>query len=349
MSLDRELEHELNSLRILGGEPPVHLDDSVLAALACIVLRDLDEELPTWCLSCEQVLEKDFYDIPISDVRCDGCPDLKSAYARFMREIDEFPAYFKALVSLHKYRAKYRKILETQPIPDFATLEPRTLLEYGVTVREIERPSADALASWLVWRKFLYDLDNRSAQQAGYLFEPLIALAIGGVSFSAAKSPIRRSENKNLGRQVDCIKDKKAYEFKLRVTIAASGQGRWDEELQFPKDCKESGYIPVLVVLDATPSDKLKELSDAFIKAGGEVYVGTEAWDLLRREAGERLARFLEKYVRRPIEEASAAVDKMGAVIQPLRIAVRAEGDLRHADAVLPVDVYVGESRIPLR
>ena len=29
----------------------------------------------------------------------------------------------------------------------------------------------------------------------------------------------------------------KAYEFKLRVTIAASGQGRWKEELDFPSDC----------------------------------------------------------------------------------------------------------------
>ena len=34
------------------------------------------------------------------------------------------------------------------------------------------------------------------------------------------------------------------------MTIAASGQGRWKEELDFPADCKASGYVPVLVVLD---------------------------------------------------------------------------------------------------
>ncbi len=69
-------------------------------------------------------------------------------------------------------------------------------------------------------------IDNRAAQETGYLFEPIIANAIGGVSLSAAKSPIRRYRDPDRYRQVDCIRDKLAYEIKMRVTIAASGKGR---------------------------------------------------------------------------------------------------------------------------
>jgi hypothetical protein len=33
------------------------------------------------------------------------------------------------------------------------------------------------LAEWL------YDIDNRSAQETGYLFEPILAAAIGGIPY----------------------------------------------------------------------------------------------------------------------------------------------------------------------
>jgi hypothetical protein len=50
------------------------------------------------------------------------------------------------------------------------------------------------------------------------------------------------------GRQIDCldVDAKIAYEFKLRVTIAASGQGRFAEELSFPVECRAAGLTPVL-------------------------------------------------------------------------------------------------------
>lgn len=94
------------------------------------------------------------------------------------------------------------------------------------------------------------------------------------------------------GRQVDCIREKRAYEFNVRVTIAASGQGRWKEELEFPTDCQASGFVPVLIVLDPTPNPKLTELSRVFASAGGEVYIGAEAWKHLDIEAGPTMARF---------------------------------------------------------
>jgi hypothetical protein len=103
---------------------------------------------------------------------------------------------------------------------------------------------------------------------------------------------------------VDCIResDKRAYEIKLRVTIAASGQGRWGEELDFPADARASGYTPVLVVLDSTPNPKLAELRAAFRKQKGETYIGGDAWKHLEQKAGATMAKFLDNYVLAPLK-----------------------------------------------
>ena len=101
---------------------------------------------------------------------------------------------------------------------------------------------------------------------------------------------------------MDCLLGDRAYELKIRMTTAASGQGRWGEELEFPIDCQSSGFKPILVVLDSTPNPKLSELSRAFLNQGGEVYVGQDAWDHLDSLAGPTMAHFLERYVREPID-----------------------------------------------
>lgn len=88
----------------------------------------------------------------------------------------------------------------------------------------------------------------------------------------------------------------------MRVTITASGQGRWREELDFPSDCQASGLTPILVVLDSTANSKLTELQQAFLDAGGEVYVGVNAWDHLNELAGRTMSCFLEKYIRMPLD-----------------------------------------------
>ncbi|MBN8477749.1 MAG: hypothetical protein J0L91_02160 [Burkholderiales bacterium] len=166
------------------------------------------------------------------------------------------------------------------------------------------------LASWLTWRKWFYDLDNRAGQESGYLFEPILAAALGGAPASARTSPIKRTADPTKRRQVDCVLVKNgtkyAYEFKLRVTIAASGQGRFREELDFATDCKTSGYRPVLLVLDPTPNPRLAELEASFRRSGGEAYIGDDAWNHLESEAGETMSRFIEHYVRKPIEQVSA-------------------------------------------
>ncbi|MEW6229928.1 MAG: hypothetical protein AB1700_17870, partial [Bacillota bacterium] len=191
---------------------------------------------------------------------------------------------------------KFERILQVQPIPQMVQIVPRSLLEFSL------RPT-DALASWLVWRKWLYDIDNRSGQETGYVFEPILAAAIGGVPHSPKTSPIIRSDDSKKRRQVDCLDGRRAYEFKMRVTIAASGQGRFAEELSFAEDCAKSGYIPVLLVLDPTPSSKLDDLSNKYREHQGEVYVGDSAWKHIEERAGKVMGLFVNKYVREPIRE----------------------------------------------
>ncbi len=203
--------------------------------------------------------------------------------------------FFVCLANLHKRRLKYQRILQTQPIPTIEQVGPRGLLQYGTM-------SVRALTALVFWRKWFFDIDNRAGQETGYLFEPILAHAIGGVAYSAKKSPIRRANDSAKGRQVDCIRRKHAYEFKIRVTIASSGQGRWREELEFPVDCRESGYSPMLIVLDSTPNAKLKQLEAAFKAQKGKVYLGESAWEHLEKIAGPTMSYFLEKYVREPIQ-----------------------------------------------
>ena len=160
----------------------------------------------------------------------------------------------------------------------------------------------------------MFDIDNRAGQETGYLFEPIIAHCIGGVAFGAKNSPIKRLGEKGGGRQVDCLREeiKTAYEVKVRVTIAASGQGRWGEELSFPVEVAASGYKPILLVLDPTSNPKLIELTDAFVAAKGEVFLGDEAWGHLENAAGKVMATFLDKYVKRPIADIlQSSLDKL--------------------------------------
>lgn len=218
---------------------------------------------------------------------------------------EDFMTYLRCLTELHKRRRKYGLILQRQPLPTMVQVSPRALMEYGPDF------PPEALASWLSWRKFFYDLDNRSAQETGYLFEPILASAIGGEPKSAKTRVVRRAGDSNKGRQVDCWKvlpdgSALAYELKLRVTIAASGQGRFAEELSFAADCQESNVTPVLVVLDPTENDKLTELQSAYRAVGGNAYVGDDAWNHLEQEAGPTMAAFIERYVRIPVAAVTA-------------------------------------------
>lgn len=276
-----------------GGGQGIALDDATCVYLVGIIAKDLShlEQFP----ELPGQLPEFFGTQPLESLRVEGVPFL-ALFERIVGIDANADMYFACLSALHKHRLKYERILKTQAIPTIDEVGPRGLLQYGSV-------DVKALAPFLLWRKWIFNIDNRAAQETGYLFEPIIANAIGGTPASAGRSPVKRVADRTKGRQVDCLRDKKAHEIKLRVTMAASGQGRWGEELEFPADCEASGFTPVLVVLDPTPNDKLDELSKRFREKKGEVYIGQEAWNYLTALAGSTMSVFLERYVHQPLQE----------------------------------------------
>lgn len=308
--LTLEQSQTLTRLRTMGMATalPVHLEDAELARIAAVILSDVGHDTGDVGVQLPPST-KSYYDCPLDWFREPADIDFTPIYLRCLEVVPDFDTYFKALAEIHKRRRKYALILSRQPLPTMVQIAPRALLEFGII-------ASPALASWMTWRKWFYDVDNRSAQETGYLFEPILASVLGGVAYGARNSPIRRRRDRGKGRQVDCIVERTAYEFKLRVTIAASGQGRFGEELDFAEDCRACGYRPVLLVLDPTPSHRLDDLSREFARVGGEAHIGDSAWSHLEAQAGPTMAMFVEKYVRRPI----ADVDRWATELLNLRI-----------------------------
>jgi len=206
--------------------------------------------------------------------------------------------YLELLVRLFARRLKYRAILRTQAFATSDQIGPRTLLEHGLV-------EAGALSSLVVWRKWLMDIDNRSGQETGYLYDAIVARALGGRAYGSGNSPIRRKHSSG-SRQVDCIVEDGheyyAYEVKIRITDAASRQGRLDEELSFPGDCEFSGHVPRLLVFDPTPCSTLDQVVSAFERSGGEAYLGQAAYKHISATAGPPQAEFLQRYVAEPLK-----------------------------------------------
>ena len=248
----------------------------------------------------------EYYEIPLDwfidlNIKQATPTNIKSLLSEGCNTNQDFYLFISNLSALHRRRIKYKRILSTQPIPNMDQVGPRVLLEFGLC-------NTDLLANWMLWRKWIYDIDNRSAQETGYIFEPILASCLGGESIGARNSPIKRINSdgaaSSKGRQVDCLiaDSNQAYELKLRVTIAASGQGRFAEELSFPTECFHAGYIPVLLVLDPTPSTRLDELSQKFIDCDGVFYQGEEAWEHMEEQAGEIMGVFIAKYIKPAIK-----------------------------------------------
>lgn len=283
--------------------PPQHL-----YSLICIAASDLKWKAEDLGLRQIGQSERHYYDQPnewfdlVAEEGIDA-NEVIAALSRCFERDNDFALYIQNLSALHRRRFKYRRILSAQPMPTMDQIGPRALLEYG-------HCDLDLLANWLTWRKWLYDIDNRSAQETGYFFEPLLATCLGGAPADSRTSPIKRidistGEPTAKSRQVDClVPDKKlAYEMKLRVTIAASGQGRFSEELSFPSECAAAGYQPILLVLDPTFSTKLKDLAARFEKHGGAVFIGEAAWNHMEEAAGSVVSVFIERYIKPVISQ----------------------------------------------
>lgn len=289
-----------------AGEAQVVISDGELNALVSIAIDDLRWPHDDLGIHRVNTPSDSYYKIPLawfdeqSETDVQALSIIQTLKSCFEKDND-FGLYIENLTALHRRRVKYRRILSSQPIPNMDQIGPRSLLEYG----ECE---SNLLANWMVWKKWIYDIDNRSAQETGYLFEPLLASCLGGEPVGSKNSPVKRLDADgrptNKGRQIDCLvpSNNRTYELKLRVTIAASGQGRFGEELSFAEESQAAGFIPVLLVLDPTPSNRLTELSDKYLACGGAFYHGEEAWNHMEQEAGEVMSVFIEKYIKPAIQ-----------------------------------------------
>ncbi len=296
--------------RILGsGSGKVELSESELLGLMHLTISDLGwvSFQTVFPVLSEPFPDSNYYRIELNWFRrhektAPTAWQLLDLFNDAIQIDADFGLYFYNICSLHKRRLKYQRILSTQPKPSMDQIGPRSLIEFGII-------DSNFLNSWMTWRKWIFDIDNRAAQETGYLFEPILASCLGGESIGARNSPVKRLDENgnptNRGRQIDCYigNGSLAYEFKLRVTIAASGQGRFAEELSFPIECKAAGLKPVLLVLDPTPSNRLDELADAFIISDGNVFIGDDAWKHMEVQAGDIMSIFLERYVKLPLQD----------------------------------------------
>ena len=289
-----------------SGDAKVSISPKEVLVLLFITTTDLGIKTPKFnVFEYQKVAKKGFYYISRTDI--DLLPELSEEdclhwmeYCGVTNYRNISYLYMKNLCALYRRRVKYYYILKTQSFPNAEQIVPRSLLEYGNCENQL-------LADWLEWRKWIFDIDNRSAQETGYVFEPILASCLGGESVSDKLSPVRRiDENGNptsKGRQVDCyIKDSaEVYELKMRVTIAASGQGRFNEEMTFPYEAKKAGLTPILVVFDGNESELLSKLKKQYEDCGGKYYIGEDAWNMLRERAGQEMGIFINKYIYPPI------------------------------------------------
>jgi hypothetical protein len=318
-----EIKKSFSAARILGnGDDRVTLSENELFCLLTQCCNDLaiPNSISKLPLVSSPPPKEDYYRLPLSwfhaaQANCPSAAALVESLAACVAHEADFRLYFENVATLHKRRLKYQRILSGQPKPTMNQVGPRSLLEFGGVDHGL-------LASSLIWQKWIFDVDNRAAQETGYLFEPVLASCLGGEAVGSKNSPVKRLNERNEptgeGRQIDCYdgENQFAYEFKLRVTIAASGQGRFAEELSFPRETHAAGLTPVLIVLDPTPSPRLDELIAAFKISGGKHYVGADAWAHMESKAGKIMAVFLERYIRPPLSEMAKHEDAKPENIQ---------------------------------
>lgn len=310
MGLSKEQQASyVKNIRISSARPVRNLPDQVIAAMVCRTAKDVVDsgvlgqvpaDLAT--LASYAASLPDLYEAPSASVfTLETTEPPRLLFERLVTcGVGNLDSYFYCLVDLHKRRLKYESILSPQAFPRIEQIGPRAMLQYG-------QADPAALTVLLTWRKWIYDIDNRAGQETGYVFEPSLASALGGAKFSARSSPIRRSGDSGKGRQVDCVVEtpegKWAYEFKIRVTIAASGQGRRPEELSFPQEAQAAGYTPVLLVFDDTANEYLAQLCTAYGDAGGTAYTGQFAWEHVEERSGAVMGFFVDKYLREPLAD----------------------------------------------
>lgn len=291
--------------RVLGnGKDGIRLNDVTMAAAVGFLERDLARpgvlaSLPDWARPTG-----DFHaaDPLFASLKPDAPFDLEAIFIEAADIIEDSDRAIQSLCEIVKRKQKVVTSLAAQPLPQINGIAFRTLLDDGVL-------SPTASSSYARWRKFLYDIDNRIAQQTAYAYTAVIRNCLRGRTVAGRHSPIRRTDDNYARRLVDCLVGDRAYDFKGRLTEAPSRRARFDDELAFPRDCYVAGYRPFLLSFAQQPGERAEELVDAYARNGGEALIGDAAWAHLRAEAGPVMSRFLDHYVTAKVEAVCAHDD----------------------------------------
>ena len=161
-----------------SGDAQIIISDSEVYSLICIAVHDLGWSYQELDIIPVDLPSTNYYDIDLNWFEQINFQDLSThrileALGSCVEHDNDFSLYIENLSALHRRRAKYKRILSQQPLPTMDQIGPRVLLEYGCC-------NVGLLAHWMVWRKWIFDIDNRSAQETGYLFEPVLASCLGG-------------------------------------------------------------------------------------------------------------------------------------------------------------------------
>ena len=308
-----------------GGPQPVYLEDPALLRLIGVVERELADGQRIPALPELARPTSDYFDLGLEWFETpleEG--DVVYVFLSAMQSIQGFDVTLACLCELHKRRVKFSRFRETQPLPDINDMASTILMEFGGT------PPAE-FASWLVWLQRNYYIENRANQVASHLFKTIMAMALGGETFEAGASPIRCAQDASRGRHVGCVVGRRAYAFMYHLTDATSEKGRFREELRFAEDCKASGYEPILLVLEGERCRKAEIMSETFLANGGEALIGREAWEHLAAEAGPTMSRFLDRFIRAPMDTVVTAYESLP--------------DLERANRIDHFDVRIGHGR----
>jgi hypothetical protein len=186
MSIDKQQKEFYRLFSRHGsGDALVEIEPRDVALLAHIAALDLHGPAGDWMMpQYKQIAQKNFFEISHRDTAALGEMTIERAHALLNSCGASNPnniifLYLKNLCELHRRRFKFTNILKRQPFPLAEQIAPRCLVEYG-------NCGDDLLFAWMNWRKWIYDIDNRCAQDTGYLFEPLLASCLGGVSYQVA-------------------------------------------------------------------------------------------------------------------------------------------------------------------
>lgn len=279
------------------------LDDAMLLRLIGFLERDLGFEGQIESLPDMLRPKHDYFSapllrgaapLPLSSHAQAGRINERDLLERVLLEaneiISDFMTAFQSLCEIQKRRMRFRQILNAHPFPDIEQLAPRGMLEAGLS-------GPCEASSWLRWRKFLYDIDNRAAQESSHLYIKVLAHCLGGKSHNAQTSPVRRSTDQMSRRRIDCLVEDRVYDLKTRMTEAPSRRARFGDEMSFPRDCQVSGYRPILLVLHALPGERTEELIGQYEIYGGEVHVGDGAWRHIKKNSSLTMQNFLKCYV----------------------------------------------------